>query len=69
MNFIINTHLDRYPDSKHKHFQTDIPIFSIFTEGLKLAQCDVITLKSELEMPLPAVLSDQQCVHAIIPLE
>ena len=69
MNSIINPHLDRYPDSKYKNFQTDIPIFSIFTEGLKLAQCDFITLKSELEMPLPTFLSDQQCVHAIIPLE
>ena len=68
MNSIINPHLDKYPDSKHKHFQTDIPIFSIFTKGLKLAQCDV-TLKSELEMPLPTILSDQQCMHAIIPLE
>ena len=66
MNSIINPHPDSYPDSKQKNFQTDIPIFSIFPEGSNLAQCDVITLKSEHEIPLPV---SQQCMHAITPLE
>ena len=44
MNSIINPHPDRYPDSKHKHFQTDIPIFSIFPEGSKLVPCHILTV-------------------------
>ena len=47
---MLKTHIDRYPDSNHKNFQTASPNFGYYSVMLKLAPCGVITMKSELKM-------------------
>ena len=65
MKFKINMYSDNLPDSMPKKFQTDIPIFIIFPDGLKLPYHDMLTAWNlNWNEPFPHVTNS-----AFMPLE